>query len=335
MARRKQGMGVGTDSLELFLDAICNAFGGIIFISLLICLMLQLSGEVVGAVVSPEERARREAQLRDIQAEIGRLLGILKIQEKQLGALKTTANPERHEKYLILIKKENKVRKERQVLWEELSGILIELEKEKGRFVRLIAEKGALEGQKKEREKELERLKDRRGMHLSVPPGAHRTEKIEVPLLLEHGRVVFVMKYDNRGKRTAHNEAEVTFAKVSDKEVVDGRTIRARFGIRAKAGVGLVINAGNEPVKPEERDKLIKAMDRQLADMLKQFTNKPTNGIEEKDCHYFKVAVWPDSYPHFEILRDLLIRKEFGYGLVLMRKDESVISGGVGKREEE
>jgi len=53
MSRRRQR--VQTSSLDLFLDTICNAFGGIMFISILISILIQMRGD------SSETNARQNA----------------------------------------------------------------------------------------------------------------------------------------------------------------------------------------------------------------------------------------------------------------------------------
>ena len=63
-----------------------------------------------------------------------------------------------------------------------------------------------------------------------------------------------------------------------------------------------------------------------LAAHFAKFTNEPP-AKPEAQCHYFNVIVWPDSYSQFEVLRDLLIEKDYAYNVVLQKKGQPVPVG--------
>ncbi len=67
--RRKQNT---SSSLDLFLDTICNAFGGIMFLSILISLLLQMRSDESGSETTPMLTAE---EFHDLQTEIERLSG--------------------------------------------------------------------------------------------------------------------------------------------------------------------------------------------------------------------------------------------------------------------
>ena len=72
MARRRSK--VQSSSLDLFLDTICNAFGGIMFLSILISVLLQFRGkesavEVDQPTISESESAQIEDRLVKLQSE--------------------------------------------------------------------------------------------------------------------------------------------------------------------------------------------------------------------------------------------------------------------------
>jgi len=58
----------GNESLELLLDTICNTFGGIIFISLLVVILLNASSDVVSST-PPTRQSQAELIKTDIQRE--------------------------------------------------------------------------------------------------------------------------------------------------------------------------------------------------------------------------------------------------------------------------
>lgn len=73
MARTSQP----TDSLELLLDAICNTFGAILFIALLVVILLQQAGRTPQTDTSPErspaELARLEHELDSLRDRVQQL----------------------------------------------------------------------------------------------------------------------------------------------------------------------------------------------------------------------------------------------------------------------
>ena len=70
MSRRRA---VKQDSLELLLDTICNTFGGVLFIAIMVVMLLQNAGQGPETVVpapSPEELEARTEQLATLSAEV-------------------------------------------------------------------------------------------------------------------------------------------------------------------------------------------------------------------------------------------------------------------------
>lgn len=316
--RRRPGVGASGDALELFLDTICNAFGGIIFISLLVCVMLQLSGKFsVAAEEDPVEQARLQEELKALQKESDTVLAVLETQRKQQAALKTKVDPERYRKYLKLIEKERELRGENLELSKELASLRIDLAAQRKAHWRLTEDRNELVDEREELRKKLEELKKRRGVTLSVPTKGE-TKKNQVPLLITGGHLTFVQEYDASGKAIANNTEDVTIT-------------RTPPTVRPKAGRGIVIEVdGGASATREQRNEAVESLGRKLAASFAKFTNKPTatNGKKEEDCHYFVIAVWPDSHLQFEVLRDLLIRRGFDYSLLLMKAGEAVSAGG-------
>jgi len=114
MSRRLQSR--GGDNLELLLDTMCNAFGGVMFIAMLLAVLSQFAQVTGKAVADPVEvkqleleRARLESalnELRSAQAEQARLLEMMKsvalslerIEELQARNLALKSRIERTEK---------------------------------------------------------------------------------------------------------------------------------------------------------------------------------------------------------------------------------------------
>ncbi|HUP77658.1 MAG TPA: hypothetical protein VM260_03785, partial [Pirellula sp.] len=78
-----------SSSLDLFLDTICNAFGGIMFLSILISVLLQFRGnnsavEVDQPTISEAESQQIEDRLAKLQSERIELVATIAALEKSL-----------------------------------------------------------------------------------------------------------------------------------------------------------------------------------------------------------------------------------------------------------
>lgn len=88
MARRNKSN--ANSSLDLFLDTICNAFGGIVFISILISILAQMQGgsasEEDTPTTSPQKAAAIAQQVTELEAKRAQLIAMIRKTERdQLG----------------------------------------------------------------------------------------------------------------------------------------------------------------------------------------------------------------------------------------------------------
>lgn len=92
MGRRSNSNSTG--SLDLFLDTICNAFGGIVFISILISVLAQMQGGATSEEdtpsPSPQNAAEIAQQTSALEAKRAQLIAMIqKIERDQLGGDQT------------------------------------------------------------------------------------------------------------------------------------------------------------------------------------------------------------------------------------------------------
>lgn len=320
--RRKKSFGESSGSLDLFLDALCNAFGGIIFIALLVCVLLQMTGrtvEVTGITVL--QNATEKNTLTSILADVDRLK---KICENQKDTIKNAipVDPRLYNQYVKLIGELDTIKIDIEKTNKKLDEIPVRQgEVNKGLAV-ATKSKGKLEGDLRKLEAELDKLKKRRKD--GPGPEERETEKKQIAILLSGGRLRFLHRYSSKGKPLGPNMAEVKIKRVGN-----------NMGVFPKPMRGMVIDPGSgTDGTPEAHQKLLDKFDAQFAASLAKFTNAPSAGKPESQCHYFMIAVWPDSYAEFELLRDLLVKKGFKYGLIIMEKNKPVmIGGGKGKTQ--
>ena len=140
------------DSLELLLDTMCNTFGGVMFITLSLALLLCLSNKLVNdnAVkeIDPEELQRIRQETARLEEEIARLQRDCKIDE-----VPEQADDEARQKYLENKLKEMELKQKRHVL-EQLQRT------NKENSLRFSNEEKRLAKETQENEIELEKAKN-------------------------------------------------------------------------------------------------------------------------------------------------------------------------------
>ena len=103
------------DSLELLLDTMCNTFGGVMFITLSLALLLFLSNKLVNenAVkeIDPDELQRVRQETARLEEEIGRLQ-----QNSKVDEVPAQADDSARQKYLENKVSEMELKQKRHVL---------------------------------------------------------------------------------------------------------------------------------------------------------------------------------------------------------------------------
>ena len=302
---------ISNDAFGLFLDTICNAFGGILFISLLVCIMLQLSGKCLADPKIDEVRqARLKGELSGLDDEITRLMDQLAGQLGQLEMIESAADSQLLKKYKLL---KNEELRQAGIYQKRTAGndtVLIDLAEINKRLGCSRKQLDELAEKYSALEKKFKPVKARRAQVVDRGGVARMSGKTQIPVLVSGGRLIFVYKYDSRGKPISKNEDECEFVR----KLVGGKT---KIEIRPKDGCGIAVDSHETVAKI-------------LADRLAKFTAAPTeqNNKKENQCHNFMLAVWPDSYKQARIFRDILISNGFDYGLILLKKDQPIGTGG-------
>lgn len=291
MARKGETSDI-KQAFQLFLDTATNSFGGIIFIVLLVCILLELTGT---AVKQTEKSVGEEADknaMGAIEAEIGRLRDVRNLQLLQLKTMKA-ADPRILQQYLAMEKKKEDARKEQDRVVAQLGKIEADMETVMNRVRELLRDQVAFT-------LKLERLtntcrelgkNDPQSKRLAKVTVVNPGKALQVPVLLSNKRMVYFYKYDAKGKTTARNEDDIALIKKDTEEFVEPK---ANCGTLVEKAASFKANFANEI------DKF------------------------DKGVHIFTFAVWPDSYEEFEILRDILIQKNYNYGLIIIKKGAGV-----------
>jgi hypothetical protein len=295
MGRRRKG--AIADSLDLFLDTICNAFGGLLFLAILLTLLVQMrssdnSGtsqntvsatdfEKLSLEVRTAERRRDELALQasKLKQAIKRVSSSpIQQQSNKLDGVKAKvdaviAQVQSESKYVASILREI------ELLKEERAEVELELKEAKDRLT---------DGEKKLSEK----LK--RQERFVEAPFERVTTKSPLCFLMRYNRVYLVF---NSGF-----DATINKEHVEDLSVFGLTIVRPK----RKSGWDTTVEGGIELL----RSVLLS---------------------ESSDNFYCSIAVWPDSYGGFEKVKKIVVDSGFEYQLTPLSMQERVSYGDSGR----
>lgn len=290
MSARKYAL---SSSLELLLDTICNMFGGILFISLLVVILLNLSGENV-AISPPNDVA--QAKLVEKRDGLTRL-------QKQLDDLEVAIS------LLEDYSAEN--------LDTDAEALLATMALEESRYQQSIADRNSRMGAVANSQAEinqiirgLQEMQDKidnaetmiallqtelqeeiEARRLTEMPAPVETTNAEVPLFLRSG-------YLHCGARAAP-DGSLSLNSDDIIEEQDGRNV----SYAPKPGAGIQVNP--DDTSNQTIEALIRSFDSRK--------------------HFFMVVVWPDSFRHFGPVQALMARHSFMFRLIPVPRDLEAI----------
>jgi len=290
------------DSLDLLLDTICNTFGGILFIAMLVAILTsQVSRDV--APTSPSAESSRE--LRKLRGELtqsdSRLTKLRQaVRQKEdlerrfassesLGLLESIRSLDETSDDLL------KDRSQQLADVAESQADLEETARELERIVQQMAEareRLRLEKQKLESEASLR-------SRTSQVPRQRETQKTQIPFFLKAGRFCGFIRVDDDGQHVQNEEeTRITEPEPGNKflEPVEG------------AGLAVADDGSNSA---------------EIAARLAAF---------DKDQHFLSIYVFRDSFAQFETLKNEVIRAGFEYHLVPFPDDGKVSIGNQTER---
>lgn len=297
--RRKQNT---SSSLDLFLDTICNAFGGIMFLSILISLLLQMRSDESGSETTPMLTAE---EFHDLQTEIERLSGENDRMVQSIQLLHDSLNstsPENHDQTRLKLQ----IDKERKEISDNMKA-RDTLTKQLGA---LTASNLTMEKQLREAGEEMTRLEaklERSSLDLEKAvatrtrstelPKTKSTSKANVLLGLRYGKLYLISNLRS-GKFSADRW---------NKDHVLDTSFLGVTRIRMRQDAGL-------PVEHESFAANASVLLRNVS----------------AEDYFMSIAVWPDSYEQFETVKQYMIARGFEYDLLPLGDVDavSIASGG-------
>lgn len=288
------------DGLDLLLDTICNTFGGVLFIAILVVLLLQETGSQAVDVDQPTIPAEQIQDLRIRLAELNAELTRAKSnQDAQSEIIEQFANDEIRD----LLKQRQTLLTEREELESQLDALLSQNAHSAVRVASLETESknlqqdlAAVTEEKQQLEESIERNRESRTHEARMPLVKPAANKAEIGFILQYGRVYLWHSYDRFNHRDGLNTDDFVIVGEEDGALVT----------QPKPSGGVKLD-GTE----SSRNTIRRLFGR----------FKPSE-------HVLVAIVRPDSFSQFQYFRDAAIEMGFNYRLMPVAKDTGVVDQG-------
>ncbi|WP_437206326.1 hypothetical protein [Planctomicrobium sp. SH664] len=285
------------DSLELLLDTICNTFGGVLFIAILVVILLRLSGnseEVPAADPSVTQQLQDELHL--LNERRMQLHEIAQNQSRTLSELVPADRKQLLETLNVEEARHSSLSNEVQSARERLSALQQDQETLEWTVRQKQTELQQAQARNEQLQTELDNERQSRHQELRTSilrsPGGKR----QVGVVLQYGRLYIWHQYDASGFSSGLNTADFL--------VLDRGLLQTVTTPNPTAGV--VVDGSSA-----SRQQILKSL----------LKFRPA-------VQYLAVIVRPDSYGSFRYLRDALTEGGFEYQLIPSLADEEFVDRG-------
>lgn len=293
--RRKRESATSSDSFDLFLDTICNTFGGVVFLAILLAIMIQ-SRSVVETFDTDHNSPPSPDELRQSITQLDSLTARQQTLQTALEALPPPSTVSSDAEIVALISDNESMQTEISQSIQTQARLSRELTKQ--------LESNAI-GQSKldEVPKELDETRRRltaRQEALSALAKQKQTT-LRLPRVSQSSAGSMILMMKNRELYLAIRPAMFGHGTNSD-QVRETSVGLNGFRIDPIAGAGWSLT------DPEGRKEFI--------DLLNEAKRK---GL------VFKIAVWPECYQDFEQLRETMVVENVYYSLWPQASDEALV----------
>ncbi|MDO5309625.1 MAG: hypothetical protein Q4G03_09075 [Planctomycetia bacterium] len=207
-----------TDSLELFLDTICNMFGGFIFIMLFVVVSMRNTSEarIEQTLQNELEQTRMTAaQYRSLEQELESLQDQWRLVEQSERHAQQFLEETTDQRVVETYRETDKLREQVQALEQETSELLQNATQIQQDMLEIEAQIKELQlsveqaqRQNQEMRKQLQDANDRKTRKVYAPQ-RHRNYKPEVAVVLKYGRLYFRDRYNPDGRRQGFNKDDM------------------------------------------------------------------------------------------------------------------------------
>lgn len=285
------------DSLELLLDTLCNTFGGVLFIGILVVLLMNLAGDREAAdpeAAAEEVRARRE-EFEVVQAEVAGLRELVRTRE-------AAVDPNADRRIKDLTSRVAALAAERDRIVGQGEAVVAETAQTAETAARNEASARSLEKTldeaRRANQAAREALEKARRDDAAKAGGGllHSTTKKPIALIVRYGRLYVWHRYDRSNRRTGLNTDEFFVAE----ETEEGYTTVP------KRDAGLPLGRGKSDRGAVES-------------RLKRFPPA---------FYYLEVVLNADSFDVFQDFKSTLIALGYEYRLIVKRDGDPVEDRG-------
>lgn len=287
-------------SLELLLDTICNTFGGVLFISMLVIIMTNLTSKEA-SLTPPTESSQQSMteKQQELNAHLKELNTFREAVQQQSAIGKQVSNPDARrilEQVKQLKSQRADLAKESGASAENASKSQTDVNKIAANLKKLDEEMAAAKAALAIAEKRLRDEVASRSRAARLPK-LRATTKMEIAFFLKQGRFTpYVTKA--RDGTLGPNQADILSTSTGGQQFVE-----------PKPGAGIAITPAGDANGQVAR----------------------TFADYDKSKHYLAVFVWPDSFDHFAVVKEAMVLGQFEYRLVVLPKDQKVpVSSSVG-----
>jgi hypothetical protein len=297
MSRRRQR--VQTSSLDLFLDTICNAFGGIMFISILISILIQMRGD--SSETNARQNAITEVTAIDQQAKVKQLQHQVRIlsetvteRERLLFNKDSAESTELLAKKDLLVESLEKLQQIQQTLLDTTAAKGIEIQKTQMELQELSQRLTDARLAVSERSKELDEALDSVETTTTLPKVASTFK----------GNLMFAMRY---GKLYLITDIAGTGTNGVNSQHATSINLGVGVQVRLKQAAGWGLDS------PQD----MAALDRVLQKHLSSET-------------FISVAVFSDAHEDFSRFKAKLIQMQYDYDLLPLDNPDTlmIVQGG-------
>ncbi len=284
------------DSLDLLLDTICNLFGGVLFIAMLVIILLNMTGEQATTqapdAAAQEKLSAAQTDLAESQAELD---GLRRAAREQEELAKKFADPRVRD----LVTKSTQKHSSLASVTATHETNLLEAGKKQDDVNRIATAMQAMEAALDKIKKQLaavdQQLKQEQQLRTRTVklPRQKVTTKEQIAYLLKGGRLFSYIRKDASGAiiRETGDTQETISAGITYLEPVTGG--------------GTPVNSAGDTSG---------AVSARLAGW-------------DPNQHFIAICVWPDSFEHFPVVRQILVEGGFEYQLQPFPADGKVSLG--------
>ena len=273
------------DSLDLLLDTICNTFGGILFIAMLVAILTnQVSRDIAPTIPSADssrELRRMRGELTESESRLTKLRQAVR-QKEDLE--RRFADPESLallESLRAVDDTSDELLKDRSQKLANVAESQAELE-ETARELERVAQQMAEAQERLRLEKQKLETEANLRSRTSQVPRQRATQKAQIPFFLKGGRLCAYVMRDDDGQYVQNEEETRITEDESEKRFVEP-----------------VDNAGLAVPKTGSNAEIAKRL-----------------STFDKNRHFLSIYVFSDSFAHFEGLKQEVINAGFEYNLV-------------------